>query len=647
MGDLVRHGIASWPGVAAVMSASVTLSHGISPSVIALTTQPQAIAPDLVGDCIFSDGAATIIIPRCKVADIQQSQGSGGFTWRLMIEDRRWKWRHCAGIAGLYNQPDPTGQMSQPPPDTGPLLVSSVKYIPWTIRTPYQLCKLCLDAMGERGYTIRLPDTKDNLPAVHWDYVNPAQALSSLVNSLGCRVIYRLDTDTVLIDSVGAGGPLPDGSVAQDGATIKLPARPDSLLLIGAPIRYQARFILEAVGREWNGSLKNIEFLTYAPEPKHLATDENGNLVGSLWAYSSPPGFMNAKKTDRLNLHQARDHAKASIFRYYRILNLDLRTRNGPMTIPGTNYLLQRIQQVILGQTKIDQAYPDAGDMNVRDKHTGEPITRWYYDGMTRERPASVYGAHATGKGIIYGQIPTGKDRPVYNTDPEDEVLVPFHILPEQQCVVFTQPVYYRVLTKSASGKLITNGIKAAELILETSFTLRHPITNAVLRCEFPYLFPPPYLGTPPALVHHPDVEVLAAARYNTFAGGSTAPNALFSEVTRVDTNLDNQAKPRADYYLKAEASKYQVTNATSVTYNGLVPIWLDGAIAQVTWSVGSGGAHTHASLNCEHSTYVPLYPHKLQIEYQAAQKVRNEQAGHRPRLADGEEGLGIRLPWG
>jgi hypothetical protein len=82
----------------------------------------------------------------------------------------------------------------------------------------------------------------------------------------------------------------------------------------------------------------------------------------------------------------------------------------------------------------------------------------------------------------------------------------------------------------------------------------------------------------------------------------------------------------RSNHYLVGAARKYETTAGDSRTYNGLVEIWLDGAIQQVTWSVGEpGGAVTVASRNSEHSPWVAPYPARLRIE-EAPPPARREQ---------------------
>ncbi len=265
-----RHGVATWDGAFAVESCTYTASHGISPGVANLRILPQSDFPSETSDLVISDGAASVTIPGCKIERMEILQDGDGFSWSLSILDRRWKWRDLGRISGTYNQPDPHG-----------------KLIPWTIRSPKELAILCLQAMGEKRYTIDLPPGLDREvgrkfaaknppwigvipvtgtnPPVNWESETPAVALQNLCELFGRHVIYQLATDSILIAIPGRGNPLPDGSIARETPSIKAPEIPSGVGVVGGPTKYQARFLLEAVGEEWDGSYRPIDQLSYAP----------------------------------------------------------------------------------------------------------------------------------------------------------------------------------------------------------------------------------------------------------------------------------------------------------------------------------------------------------------------------------------------
>jgi hypothetical protein len=258
----------SWPGVLAVESCRGTVSHGITPGVFTLTTYPQAAAPAEFGDLVLGDGVRTVTLKDCKVDSVTGQASAAGQTWTLTILDRRWKWAG-GSISGRYNQQDRRG-----------------KFVPWTIRSPEELAKLCLEAMGEKGYFLDLPDglekatgadeddylragenfaqTQAN-PPVTWDVTNPARALAILAERFGRRVVFQPLKDRVAVLPLGEGEDLPDGPLEMSAPSLDAPETPKEVAVAGAPVRIQCRLALEAVGEEWDGEYLPIDLLSYAP----------------------------------------------------------------------------------------------------------------------------------------------------------------------------------------------------------------------------------------------------------------------------------------------------------------------------------------------------------------------------------------------
>jgi hypothetical protein len=173
------------------------------------------------------------------------------------------------GISGHYNQKDDRG-----------------KLVPWTIRSPKELAKICLDALGVKNSIVNLPegltrargaDTNRYLklgenfpqsftnPEVVWTRTPPAEALAQLADYYGCRVIYQPIANRVLITIPGKGKALPNFPYEVIGATIDGPEAPEFVGVFGAPVKVQMRFRLEAVGEEWDGSYLPINQLSYSP----------------------------------------------------------------------------------------------------------------------------------------------------------------------------------------------------------------------------------------------------------------------------------------------------------------------------------------------------------------------------------------------
>jgi len=660
-------GQAFWPGVRMVESCEYTLSHGIAPAAATMVIGPQKKGSviGMVGDLMMTDGLRTLVIPRAKVAS-SRAVRSSGTKMTLNILDRRWRWQELGGIQGIYNQVDKSGLVR-----------------PYMRKDPSELAELCLKALGEVNYQIILPNVTVR-PPVAWHYLPPAQALEALVVSLGCRVIYRLDTDTILIAPLGVGAELPPGHISSESLTLDLPERPDRVYCVGQAFRYQSRFLLEPRAKEWNGEAVHPRDVSYRPsvdpaihqakvtpgagvgilagdyfairlndtlyeyvaqgvvtssvadvtaglkaqidltpqlpfravdETTHLMifgdgdgtpfdiiteADPNGGLgsptlVWELvkqgvsidanpWQNCGPNTFSGVRATDRMDKFRATQFARDSVYKWFTI-TLDSPTGVGPLEIPGFGGKLVRKEQIVLQQTKAEQIVPEELDLDDQGRpkrlfdDQGRRKVDLFYDGHDRDKPASVYGSYFIGT------------RARRNTDEESEVTVPFTIDPERQLVMFSQPVVY---------KLASGGFTFPTLILEVAHNMRDADTNDFLCVESFREFPQPHFGTQPLYVVREDIQATVIGEYEA---NHTIKGVNFK-------GLDD-AREKCDYYLNAIMGQYELKAIASRTYAGLQHIWLDGAIAQVTWRVG-GGSTTQASRNSEHSRVIPPFPQRM-----------------------------------
>lgn len=280
-GDLIQD--VSWPGVERVESFTYCVSWGTQPGRAILTTYPQDddIIPAAYGNLLWTDGYRSVMLRGAMVEKMDGSYSSEGTTYNIHILDRRWRWRnqHTAlgGIDGRYNQLDPRG-----------------KLVPWSIRSPTELARLCFIALGEFNYLTFLPPglpravganldaylrlgdnftQTSNNPSVIWDKTPPAEALARLVDTFGCVLVYQPASDRFVILPRGEGVKaasgrnfgLPDGPCEMISPNISRPQTPSVIVVSGAPIRIQARVPLEPVGKEWDGSYLEIDSLSYAP----------------------------------------------------------------------------------------------------------------------------------------------------------------------------------------------------------------------------------------------------------------------------------------------------------------------------------------------------------------------------------------------
>lgn len=566
----------SWPGVLGVASCQGCISHGISPSTFVLTTYPQAAAPEDSGDLVFSDGTNTVTLKDCRLVRITGTAGAEGQTWRLEIQDRRWRWRGLGSISGSYNQYD-----------------EHQKLVPWTIRSPTELATLCLDAMGEEGYQIDLPEglsqadgadidrylwagenfpQSQTNPPVVWDYTPPAEALARLCEQYGRRVVYQPNTDRVIIAQLGDGEDIPDRPCEVDTPSLEAPRIPSSVCVAGSQVRMQARFLLEPVGKEWDGRYVPINDLSYAPD--------------GGWGTCPPPSFIGVKGTQRLAVIEAQGLARESVWKCYRITLQDPGGMEDTLTLPWYGPVTRR-QQITLLPTKVDQVVPQPP--NFTGIQTGGDFANRvlpdFYNGYSRDQPAVVWGSVARWIGSV---LWIGTDP---NTSQFQRVYVPFSVDPVEQMIVFAEPVY----------AIRNSQWVAPRLVLDTGCLVADPETNQIVRGEWSM-----ELGgdAPPQWTIKEDVfwEVIGTYSADHILIGHTVVS-------------EEEANARAQYYLDGMAYQYQVKAGDTRHYPGILPLDPDGRIHQISLSVGPGGPTTVASENSEHSTVVLPYPARRRNE--------------------------------
>jgi hypothetical protein len=713
-----------YPGIVGFESFDYTCSHGISPGTAILVTIPQligAIEPN--GTIAFSDGLQNGGIPTCRVDRVSGHTDGSGTTWTLILEDRRWYWRTGA-IFGRYNQLDNRG-----------------KLVPWTIRSPNELAILCLEAMGEVGYTItglpngltsaigqnlnrylllgeNYPQTLSN-PSVIWDGLPPAQALAQLCDRYGCRVIYNPLSDSVLIAPLGVGGPLPNGPCEVITPAVKIPATPIGVGVLGAYTRFQMRLQMEPVGLDWDDSYRPVNLLSYAPwnqgpatvqistatyigvgNPQFFMTitinvgtpneqsfpfgstsspvsvplslgyivnaingtaalqpivtaslsggaiitltglqpgvsfgvsvsmiNEGSAIIGKFtaalvqmamgngpgqiaWGQTAKFNFQNVRATAQLSLSQARNLAQQTVYRCYRVKFVDQFTQKAPITVPGYGPLVRR-QQLIIQPTQVLQVTPDPRIVGgVNKGPLPNPIggiLPEFYNGYSRDRKSIAVGSIAWQVGnVLWNGQNIRANAANVNTPQDYRIFVDFTTDPVEQVITFSDYVYRWVGVGGASSSVID----FPSIILECAVLVQDPNTSAILR----YTQTLPLPGTAPIeWVHEDTVQPSIVGTYSTQFGVGKPTGFL---------NFDlGDAQARANVALATAALKYQITAGLTNQYVGIFDISLDGAIQQVTWSMGARGPTTVASLNTEHQQTTWDYPTRRRLENLPANK--------------------------
>lgn len=545
-------GIFSFPGMTGIRSASYTLSHGISPGVCRVEVTASAQIPQEVGTMRFRYGREQWSFSNCLVDSAHFAMGSNGQVVSLTILDRRWRWSF-GSITGRYNNRRRTG---------------GVTALDRYLKRPQELAKMLLEAMGETGFELSdLPD--DTYPEVNWQDAVPAVALDALCSSLGCRVVLGIN-DRVKICRTGIGAKLPLSSVAEIGASIDPPNRPDSLEVVTSPTMYQIMLMLEAVGEDLDGTIKPINKLGYVPKPI------TGETTAELpWGVENPEAFdgvVEKYPDSEQKQRRAVELATKSVFRWYRVVT----HCDGTLQIPGFGKL-----------DSIKQLFPILDGLV--DKQKGNAT-----DGPER-KPEYVQGIFEKNESSIRRyMIPT-----FANSESHETYQGAFSIDRERGLVMFSAPVYQR----DSAGK-----IDEAELYLTCAVNVTEWKTNQRKRERVERNLPGPKRGTGPREIVHEDIVPTKILRYKPFQTTSFEDRfEIPGKFEEVEEN-DDQWKKEAKYYLDAAQAEYITEGAGDAFYVGWQKIAPDGAIQQITWSVDAAGTMTRASRNDETSPVVPPY---------------------------------------
>lgn len=429
--------ILRFPGLEQVIRWSFTLSHGITPGVCQVDVAPQFGMPDEVGTLQLLFGTVRLEFPGCVVDCAQVRRSPAGMVVSLVLLDRRWKWNHGA-ISGRYNLRTRTGDLD---PDTE--------------KSPQELARLLLDALGENGAVVEeLPNLAR--PEVDWVAANPAGELAALCESLGCRVVLGLD-NRVWLRQTGRGALLPRLDVQRSVSIgVDPPARPDSLKLLAGPTRFQTQFRLQAVGEDRDGTIRPIDELAYRP--------------ADGWGAEPFSHFPNVADPDD------RARALGTVFRWYRIQCTAPDETTGTFHLPGDPGPIRELWQILPLEPNLIETEPGV-------------------DGIQRPRPPFVDGVYWTGSA-------DGE-----NLAAARRYAGPFTIDTARGIVCFARPVVKR---SSADGALAP-----AELYLTVAHPLHDFGTRTEVRFSSDRVLPGPAQGTGPRVIRRDDLAETIISRYS------------------------------------------------------------------------------------------------------------------------------------
>lgn len=534
-------GVFLFPGITGEISASVTWTKGISPSVTRVTVSPD-VYPSLqrVGTAQwYYDGQLIRSCPFSVISSVEKVDRGGQSLLQLLILDRRWGWRF-GQITGEYN------------------VRVKGKTIPSREKTPRELASLCLDAMGEGSYDVQqLPN--DDRPYINWAIDNPAKSLQSLCDLYSCEVSYEID-NSIKIVRKGQGATIPvsfgENMPILSREQVFDPAElPERQRVVSAATRWQVDLLLEPYGREVgdDGEFVPIDDLSYAPTGQFY--DDNGvsKEEPSSWLYASDSSFRFLQNTEKEEL------AKKHIHKTYKVSIEEIKTvpvPDSPLPVdyelPEDNYL----NGAIIPLTDVKQILPYIAEQ-VEASGVGE---------SARPKEAVVWGVFDRGKSI--GRIAR---------EDLDEVTIASYDVSRiyEGSVTFDEE---RGLVHFPERQRLSdeNGNPVPpKMWLRCSINLYDPNTREVQRYARDVVID----STSPAGIAYEVREDIQPEYYESRSGETVAWRNNINEIT-----------DELNFYLTQSRQQYQALPALSATFAGFVPLNLDGAIQQVTYSITESG---------------------------------------------------------
>lgn len=520
--------------------ASFTLSHGTSPSSCTMTVvHPRQRVPRVGKLRIVQDNQEIASFRNCAIAEIFKSDAEAQ-TYTVKIVDRRWMWVIGGGVInGHYNIRRPDG-----------------KVLADTKKSPRQLAKLCLEALGERNFDVsQLPDNlpEDEYQEVVWDHISPVAALDEVINKLGCRVVLTTK-DRVVIVQVGRGNNLPRGLESEENESLQSVAVPDSLLFIAEKTRYQGLLRLEPVALDLDGKYEHADDVSYKPE--------DGWEAGSPEFPERDVEFgANEKERER-----AQALCKQTMWRTWRISGLA--HQPAIQNIPGYRGTVSEAWQIELLTELVDsEENPDGS--------------------MAKQKPYLVGTFLDYELGVVEDeQIQPGNTRG--DTRFPEEIQVD-----AANGLIRTPRPFYKIGDDDSNAY--------PDLYVYIAFHVKDKKTRIADRYTYEHKLPVNPVGSKPQPLREESTYRVVKIEHEFMRAQNKW---TFSRSTDNNARLDQAAK----FYCKAKEEELRPDVGEDKSYGGFVRVELDGAIQQVTWNLSSGVGTTRASRNTEHSVLTPRY---------------------------------------
>ena len=540
----------SYPGLFDIISATATISDGVRPSMASITCaagQTPEKDPSKL-EMTYSERLHKVVWEECVVKKATEQTGISGRTTTFLIMDRRWRWKHGEPANGLFNVRRPNGDIVKD-----------------TEKTPQEIARFLLSfCLGEVGFSVAdLPD--NTRPFFDWINAAPDGALSGLLSSLGCTIVPEFqpgDTTTFAIRRLMVGGKPPGVGKAKghalmsnSGSTFGSAARPNYIMLTGGLVKFQAKFRLEAVGLDVDDEIKPIGKLSYRPK---LGFGP-GQTVGANVLFDT-----GRKKRTKKELKKHIELAESTVYRWYRITEL-----------AEGGWDVGRKGRLGFGMNELEDILPLLG---------GLVETEFNKVGIESPKKPYVEGVHRT----------SSLDDAV--TEPGTILTVPFMIFTGKGIIAFSKPVvsFSPILpplgAQNAGFDPEDDDDNPAVLRLTVAFNSVDGLGNRIVTTQGLNIGPGKRLYH---TIRRPEIVQTVLVKYDGDKNVSTETNDATIGL-EMDVHIDKAKK------------QFLSDVGSSVTYRGLVPITMDGAIRQITYSISGRGTSTRVGWNSKHDPKAP-----------------------------------------
>lgn len=386
-------GIYNFPGINHPKKGVYSQSYGTEPDRISLefTFQNANIAAG--GTVTFSYGGTDISLPDCKVDQGDFEFDDNGRIEKVILFDRRWRWRLVPKVSFHFNE----------------YLASGIREV--TERTPQEILSYLFNLIGESSVDLSaIPNTSK--PEMFAKCKAPVDLIDDLVDLIGCRVILGYGSDPVSVVPINHGDALPDDqTVNRVSVSWNPPEVPAAIQIRFSETIYQSRFLTEPVGMDTvdrDSEILPIDDLSYEP-------NFTWRKVADI------DGFNDLDGEDAQN-------ARQTVYRWYRIVD-------GPYEIPGysdpvsgSSSVEERFQVLPLRRSGVEQVRTEGQPQFVPAKIWGEVYVEDAFDnsfptpasGMntTRELDLPIDFSIDQVNGIVKFKRPIIKRDGIENGDP-------------------------------------------------------------------------------------------------------------------------------------------------------------------------------------------------------------------------------------